>query len=73
VRAAKNLAILLHAMSHDMTSTMLTYWSQLVNRTLKRVERVPLFSQQNRKRLVVVVAADFALHGSTLSGIASAN
>jgi hypothetical protein len=45
-------------MPHDLATTVLTYWSQLVYGTLEAVERMGVPGGNHLERKVVVVAAN---------------
>jgi hypothetical protein len=66
VGTTKNGVIHLHAMADDMAAAVRTRGREGMNRTLERIERVPLAVTFNDKCLVVIVSANFAFHGNLL-------
>jgi hypothetical protein len=48
-----------NAMTDDFATAVITNGSQLVNRTLKTVERVPRTSRHDLKGQVIIVPTDF--------------
>jgi hypothetical protein len=59
--ATKNVAVVLDPMANHFAAAMLALGRKGVDRTLKRIECVPLSGHGDRKRFVVIVAANFTL------------
>jgi hypothetical protein len=66
VSAAVNGPILFNSVAHNVAAAVRAGRRQRMNSALERIKRVPLTTQLDRKRLVVIVSADFAFHGSIL-------
>src|SRR4051794_41660891 len=73
VSAAKNRAILLDSVPNHVAAAMRARWRESVDRAFERIERVTLARYFNDKRLIVVIATNFAFHGMVLLEASDAN
>ena len=67
MNAAEDLSVGFNAVSHDSAVTVRTNRSKRVNRALEAIERVVLPGDDNFKRLVIVVFANFAFSHTQIS------
>jgi hypothetical protein len=66
MRAAVNRVVLFDAVTDDLAAAMGAGRRQRVDGALKRIERVRLAVHGDLERLVIIVAANFTLHGYLL-------
>ncbi len=59
MRTTVNRSVALDAMANDSTPTMGTTWCEHVNGALEGIEDVFSMPHRDRKRFVVIVAANF--------------
>ena len=71
--AAIDGAVFFDTVTDHAAATVIANRREGVNRTLERIERVLLVILNDGKAFIVIVSANFALHGLVLRGHVNAN